>query len=133
MSALEIVPVTPAVGAEIRGVDLREPLDSASVRAIERALLDHLVLFFRDQDVTPEQQKDFARQFGSISVPPFAPKYGDDPEIVVLDQTYQECRQDARCNNCPYRRFFTGHDFSTAAPEPRGEDDPMVEDLARVA
>jgi taurine dioxygenase len=56
------------------------------VRAIERALLDHLVIFFRAQSITPEQQIAFARCFGEISIPPFAPRYGTNPELVVLDQ-----------------------------------------------
>ena len=86
MSGLEVLPVTPTIGAEVRGVDLRRPLDPATVRAIERALQDHLVLFFRDQPLTPEEQIAFARHFGPISVPPFAPKYGTTPELIVLDQ-----------------------------------------------
>jgi taurine dioxygenase len=86
VSGIEVLPVTPAIGAEVRGVDLRHPLDPATVRTIERALQDHLVLFFRDQPLTPEEQIAFARHFGPISVPPFAPKYGTTPELIVLDQ-----------------------------------------------
>ena len=86
MSSLEVRPLTPTIGAEIHGVDLRQPLAAATVAALRRALLDHLVLFFRNQAIDPEQQKAFARHFGRISVPPFAPKYGSDPEFIVLDQ-----------------------------------------------
>jgi taurine dioxygenase len=81
-----ILPVTPTIGAEVRGVDLREPLDPGTAETLERALLEHHVLFFRDQQITPAQQIAFARHFGPISIPPFAPKYGDDPELIVLDQ-----------------------------------------------
>jgi len=49
---MEIRPIAGALGAEIIGVDLRR-LDTAGVAAIRRALLDHLVVFFRDQDSTP--------------------------------------------------------------------------------
>jgi taurine dioxygenase len=49
MSAIEIKPLTVTIGAEIHGVDLREPLDSAETSQIRKALLDHLVVFFRDQ------------------------------------------------------------------------------------
>jgi taurine dioxygenase len=87
VSRILIHPVTKAIGAEVRGVDLREPLAAEALRTLERALLDHHVLFFRDQALSPEQQIAFARHFGPIGVPPFAPKYGDDPELVVLDQT----------------------------------------------
>ena len=86
MTAIAIEATNPCVGATVTGVDLRSPLDVAEVEAIEAALVSHGVLFFRDQDITPEQQLAFARQFGEISVPPFRPKYGDDPELIVLDQ-----------------------------------------------
>jgi len=84
--AVTVTPMSPACGAEISGVDLREPLAAAERAAIGQALLDHLVLFFRGQDITPEQQIAFARQFGEISIPPISPKYGTDPELIVLDQ-----------------------------------------------
>ena len=84
---IEIQPVTASVGAEVSGVDLREPLDGTAVAAIEEALLEHLVLFFRDQDISDEQHLAFAQQFGEISIPPFVPKYGSIPEMIVLDQT----------------------------------------------
>jgi taurine dioxygenase len=86
MSGVELRPLTPTIGAEVSGVDLRLPLDAGEVKAIREALLAHQVLFFRGQDITPEQQKAFARQFGEIALPPFAPKYGSDPEYIVLDQ-----------------------------------------------
>jgi taurine dioxygenase len=86
VSDLEIRPLTPTVGAEIFGVDLREPLAQETIESIEHALVSHHVIFFREQDITPEQQIAFARQFGEISIPPFAPKYGDVPELIVLDQ-----------------------------------------------
>lgn len=86
MSPIEIRPTTPTIGAEVRGVDLRIPLEPDVVRAIEEALLAHHVLFFRDQEITPEQQVAFAKQFGPIGFPPFAPKYGESPEFIVLDQ-----------------------------------------------
>jgi taurine dioxygenase len=86
MSALSIRPLTPTVGAEIVGVDLRRPLSHGEVDAIEEALLAHGVLFFRGQDITPEQQIAFARQMGPVSISPIAPRYGTDPELVVLDQ-----------------------------------------------
>jgi taurine dioxygenase len=86
VSDLQIRPVTPVIGAEISGVDLRKPLEPAQCEALEQALLQHLVLFFRQQDITPDEQIAFARQMGEISIPPFVPKYGDRPEMIVLDQ-----------------------------------------------
>ena len=51
----EVQPIAGALGAEIRGVDLAEDLPDATVGAIRQALLDHLVIFFRDQDLPPER------------------------------------------------------------------------------
>jgi len=88
VTRLAIRPVTTTIGAKVEGVDLREPLGEEVRDAILDALLRHHVLFFRDQDITPEQQVAFAKQFGPISYPPFAPKYGTNPEYIVLDQTH---------------------------------------------
>lgn len=87
MTTLSVRPVTATIGAEVEGIDLRAPLEAADRDTILDALVRHHVLFFRDQDITPEQQVDFARQFGPISYPPFAPKYGTNPDYIVLDQT----------------------------------------------
>ena len=86
MSAIDIRPVTATIGAEISGVDLARPLDDPTVAAIRRALLDHLVVFFRDQQLTDEQHLAFALRFGSLSVPPLATKYQETPAVTVLDQ-----------------------------------------------
>ncbi|HEX4246158.1 MAG TPA: TauD/TfdA family dioxygenase [Acidimicrobiales bacterium] len=89
-TGLEVVPLTTAIGAEIRGVDLRRSLDPESVATIRQALLDHLVVFFRDQDISPEQQLTFASHFGdpmipSGEVPPA--EAGIDPYFAVLEDT----------------------------------------------
>jgi len=62
--ALDVRPVAGALGAEIHGVDLSRPLAPATVAALRAALLDHLVIFFRGQKLTPAQQLAFARAFG---------------------------------------------------------------------
>jgi len=83
---LRVEPVTATVGATLSGVDLREPLGSDAKVAIEQALLDHGVVFFRGQDITPDQQVAFAEQFGTISIPPMAPEGSPRAEVMVLDQ-----------------------------------------------
>ena len=65
---IRIEPVTGALGAEIHGVDLAKPLEHAVFAEIQQALLDHLVIFFRDQELTPEQQTNFARHFGELDI-----------------------------------------------------------------
>ena len=84
--ALTIQPVTAVVGARVGGVDLSAKLPADQRDTIEQALMDHGVLFFSGQDIEPDEQKAFARQFGEISAPPFTPRHGSDPELVVLDQ-----------------------------------------------
>ena len=84
--SLRVEPETAMVGATISGVDLREPLCEEAKEEIERALLEHGVVFFRRQDITPDQQVAFAEQFGRISIPPMAPEGSPRPEIMVLDQ-----------------------------------------------
>jgi taurine dioxygenase len=83
---VRVEPVTATIGATISGVDLREPLAEDTKAVIERALLDHGVVFFREQDVTPDQHVAFAEQFGTISIPPMAPEGSPRPEVMVLDQ-----------------------------------------------
>jgi len=86
MSELSIHPLNPIIGAEVHGVDLSRPLDPETQKSIHDAWIAHQVIFFRDQDITPDEQLAFARQFGEISIPPFGPLHGDNPEFMVLDQ-----------------------------------------------
>ncbi len=81
---LTIVPMTPTIGAEIEGIDLRKPLEARTVAAVRQALLDWKVLFFRDQDITTEQHLAFARNFGALEVHPFAPQKPDFPEVLAI-------------------------------------------------
>ncbi len=77
-------PVSPALGAEVEGIDLSEPL-TAERHAEIRALLNrHLVLFFRDQDLTLEQHKELGRGFGDLHIHPAAPKVDDHPEVIRI-------------------------------------------------
>ncbi len=65
LDAITVTPISGAIGAEIEGVDLSKPLGVETVRQIRQALLDHLVIFFRDQDLTPEAYMTFAERFGT--------------------------------------------------------------------
>ena len=62
--AIEIIPTGAAAGAEIRGVDLSQPMDDATFAAIDAAYNQHGVIFFRGQRITPPQQVAFSRRFG---------------------------------------------------------------------
>ena len=63
-SHIDVHPVSGALGAEITGVDISLPLDTEVVSEIRKALLNHLVIFFQNQVITPQQQLNFAEQFG---------------------------------------------------------------------
>jgi taurine dioxygenase len=63
-------PLQPTIGAEIEGVDLRQPLSPAQRDAIKAAILKHKVVFFRDQPLDNEQHAAFARQFGPLYTHP---------------------------------------------------------------
>ena len=68
MPNIDVIPLSDAIGAEIRGLDLRQMLDAATVKSVEQAWYDHVVILFRDQDITLEQQKSFVAQFGEIAI-----------------------------------------------------------------
>jgi taurine dioxygenase len=61
---LDVVPLTPHIGAEIRGIDLREKPDDDTLKAIYQAWLDHLVLVFRGQTLSQEDLVRVTRYFG---------------------------------------------------------------------
>lgn len=77
-------PLSPTVGAEIGGVSLSEPIDDETFAELRRALLEYKVIFFREQNITPEQHVAFARRFGELEVHPFVPHRDGHPEVMVL-------------------------------------------------
>ena len=64
MSAITVTPIAGALGAEIGGIDLSQPLRADDIAAMRQALLDHLVIFFRDQQLTSDHFMAFAEAFG---------------------------------------------------------------------
>jgi len=81
---LDVRPVAGALGAEIHGVDLSRPLDAGTAAAIRAALLEHLVVFFRGQTLTPAQQLAFARAFGEPVEYPQLKGLADYPMITPV-------------------------------------------------
>ena len=63
--------IAGALGAEIAGVDLSRPLSAEVIGEIRQALLDHQVIFFHDQHLTPEQHLAFGRRFGELQIHDF--------------------------------------------------------------
>ncbi len=78
-----VKPISGGLGAEIEGVDL-SALDDTAFAEINQAFLDHQVIFFRDQDITPEQQLNLALRFGDIHYHPYMSGMDDHPEILEI-------------------------------------------------
>ena len=89
-NTVEVVRVAGALGAEICGVDLREPLSTEQLAEIRRAWLEHLVVFFRDQPLTPSQYLAFARRIGEPIEYPFVKGLAEHPEIIEVRKLEHE-------------------------------------------
>jgi len=87
---LTVTPVAGAIGAELSGIDLNDRLDDDLVGNIRRALLDHLVIFFRDQNLTPARFREVARLFGEPVEYPFVAGMPDYPEIIEVKKLEHE-------------------------------------------
>jgi taurine dioxygenase len=104
---IRVEALSPALGAEVSGVDLAEPLDDDTIAAIRQAFLAHLVIFFRDQSLSPDQYLRFARSMGVPSEYPLVQGMDGYPQITEVikkedervnfggiwhsDTTYLEC------------------------------------------
>ncbi|MFZ2156455.1 MAG: TauD/TfdA family dioxygenase [Bradyrhizobium sp.] len=99
-----------AGGAEIAGVDASRPLGAEVVAELRRALAAHCVIFLRDQDLTPEQQKAFARHFGPLAQTPFIQPLEGHPEMMRIVREPDETK----------KQNFGGrwHSDMTFSPEP---------------
>jgi taurine dioxygenase len=74
-----------SLGAEIRGVDLTRPLPPEQLAAVEESLVEHEVIVFRDQNISSEALIAFGRQFGELTVHPFAPNDGTAPVLIKFN------------------------------------------------
>ncbi len=80
-----VTPLSDTIGARITGLDLRQPLDEDTARAIREVWLDHCVILIPDQDLTADQQVAFAAAFGELE-PPRAAKSqsADEPNVLLI-------------------------------------------------
>lgn len=81
---IAVKPLTRHIGAEIDGIDLTRPLSDTQVAELRRALLQHLVIFFRRQPLTLDQHLTLGRYFGPLHVHPNAPGPVGYPEILTI-------------------------------------------------
>jgi len=85
-TGIDLRPVSPNIGAEIHSLDLSRPLTEEVVAEVRAALCRHLVLFFPDQDLTPEAQAEFAGQFGEVTpAHPVLPSIEGHPKVLAID------------------------------------------------
>ena len=80
----EVNRLSPTIGGELLGVDLRKDLTSEIKDLIYEALLVYKVIFFRDQDLTTDQHIHFSKNFGDLEVHPFAPFKDGYPEVLKI-------------------------------------------------
>lgn len=110
---INIQPIAGALGAEIHGVDLSQPMSDEAFEEIRSALHDNLVIFFRDQNLTPDQHKTFSGRFGELLEVPFVRALAGHPEILPVGKGKHE----------QTKRNFGGHwhtDMSYAEIPPLG-------------
>ena len=87
---ISVEPWCGAGGAVVSGVDLATDLDDAVIAEIRRAILDHHVVFFRGQSITPEQQVAFSHRFGPFSPVPFVEPIAGHPEVIAVIREAEE-------------------------------------------
>jgi len=106
---IEVTKLTPHIGAEIGGVDLSRPLGNQQFQEVHDALMENLVIFFRDQHLTHDQHKDFGRRFGPLAIHPASQNTPEGhPEIVTMHADENstiivgdEWHSDVSCNEAP--------------------------------
>src|ERR1700692_1896446 len=82
---IEVKKLTPHIGAEIGGVDLSRPLGNQQFQEVHDALMENLVVFFRDQKLTHDQHKAFGHRFGALAIHPASPSSpAGHPEILTI-------------------------------------------------
>jgi taurine dioxygenase len=86
----EVRPIAGALGAELHGIDLATDLPDETITAVRQALLDHLVIFFRDQELPPDRFLALARRFGTPIEYPFVKGIEGFPEIINVAKLEHE-------------------------------------------
>jgi taurine dioxygenase len=85
LMSIEITRVSPAFGAIVAGLDISDQLTESEIERLSALLVEHKVLFFRRQPLSPQAQRDFAARFGTLHVHPIYPVLPELPEILLLD------------------------------------------------
>lgn len=80
-------PIAGALGAEITGIDLTQEISALQFEQLQQLLVEHQVIFFRDQDISPAQHKALAQWFGPLQSHPAYGTVAGFPEITILEST----------------------------------------------
>ena len=104
---VRVTPLSTAVGAEISGVDLTAALPELALAEIRHAFGEHGVIFFRDQQLTPEQHLGFARRFGGIDINRF---FATVPGYPMIAEVRKEPEQRQNIGN----GWHTDHSYDPA-------------------
>jgi taurine dioxygenase len=119
--SISIHPLSGAIGAEIRGVDISKSLEAAEVAIIRQAWLDYCVLLFRNQELDATQQREFVRSFGELGgrkarVEPSNYKHTlDGPDYNADAMLVSNIRQDGKpIGVLPDGEMWFHHDMSYA-------------------
>lgn len=107
---ISVKPLTPVIGAEIRGVDLGD-MDDETFGLVRDALMEHQVIFFRDQGISVEAHKAFGARFGELVAHPNDPGLDGHPEVMII-------HADERSERVAGERWHS--DVSCAAEPPMG-------------
>lgn len=103
-NTIQASPLSPALGAEIAGIDIAAGIDDDQFAELRRAFVDYGVIFLRDQDITPEQHIAFAERWGKINVNRFFKADSDYPLIA-------EVRKEADQKGNIGSRWHTDHSY----------------------
>jgi taurine dioxygenase len=92
MPELGVRRLSNAIGAEITGVDLSQPIDGPTIESIRQAWFDHCVLLFREQDISVEDHITFSRHFGDLDKHDANPSYrmAEHPEILYVTNRFRD-------------------------------------------
>src|SRR6266849_7609563 len=90
---IEVKKLTPHIGAEIGGVDLSRPLGNQQFQEVHDALMENLVVFFRDQKLTHDQHKAFRRLFGELAIHPASPNAPEGGSVHLRLEVLPEKRR----------------------------------------
>jgi taurine dioxygenase len=82
---LQVTRVARPLGAIVSGVDISQELSAGAIEELGQLLIEHQILFFRDQPISPQAQARFAAHFGTLHVHPIYPVLPDLPQIMLID------------------------------------------------